>query len=204
MNRKLVEICGFWAMGLLLLIATLIIIRWMVDFVTWSALDSGWAQAIGSVAAILVAIWIARRDFRVRHHEALRIAQISATAIIHDVRTKSIYAKEARDVLIRSRALGYPPTEINYALSFIQFQEWWGVDDIVKLAPLANDNALYLAQAQSLIRDAIALMGAGIWRHEQQNSFEQVFGSIGPAIDALGRAIELLDISASEMAVFDA
>lgn len=55
-----------WALGLLLLIATMIIIRWIVGFVSWSALDSGWAQAIGSVAAIMASFFLFKRQ---RDHE---------------------------------------------------------------------------------------------------------------------------------------
>jgi hypothetical protein len=66
MDRKLWEKLGFWAMGLLLFVATMIIISWLVDFVTWSTLDSGWAQAIGSVAAILASFFLFQRQ---RKHE---------------------------------------------------------------------------------------------------------------------------------------
>ncbi|MDY0975029.1 hypothetical protein SOM61_08645 [Massilia sp. CFBP9012] len=62
METKFWKIIGFWAMGLLLLVATMIIIRWIVVFVTWSSLDSGWAQVIGSIAALAVAIFVMSRQ----------------------------------------------------------------------------------------------------------------------------------------------
>lgn len=52
MDKKHWDILGFWALGLIVLIATMIIIRWVIEFVTWSTIDSGWAQAIGGIAAI--------------------------------------------------------------------------------------------------------------------------------------------------------
>jgi hypothetical protein len=63
MENRIWKIIGFWAMALLLFIATMIIIRWVVGFVTWSTLDSGWAQAIGSVAAIVGAFLLARQQY---------------------------------------------------------------------------------------------------------------------------------------------
>lgn len=58
MQDKVLKVIGFWAMGLILFVATLIVIRWVIDFVTWSALDSGWAQVLGSIAALIGAILI--------------------------------------------------------------------------------------------------------------------------------------------------
>jgi hypothetical protein len=62
MQEKLWKFIGFWAMGLILFMATMIIIRWLVDFVTWTTLDSGWAQATGSIAALGVAIYVMSRQ----------------------------------------------------------------------------------------------------------------------------------------------
>jgi hypothetical protein len=49
---KIWKVIGFGAMALILFVATLIIIRWVIGFVTWSTLDSGWTQAIGSIIAL--------------------------------------------------------------------------------------------------------------------------------------------------------
>lgn len=66
MEKKYWEIVGYWAIALLMLIATVIVIHWAMGFVTWSGLDSGWAQAIGSVAAILASFFLFQRQ---RKHE---------------------------------------------------------------------------------------------------------------------------------------
>jgi len=62
MENKILKFIGFSAMGLILFVATMVIIRWVVDFVTWSTLDSGWAQVIGSVLALAVAIYVMRQQ----------------------------------------------------------------------------------------------------------------------------------------------
>jgi hypothetical protein len=62
MNEKILKFLGYWALGLIMFVATMIIIRWVVDFITWSSLDSGWAQVIGSLAALAVAIFVMSRQ----------------------------------------------------------------------------------------------------------------------------------------------
>lgn len=62
MENRIWKVVGFAAIGLIFFVATMIIIRWVVDFVTWSTLDSGWAQAIGSIAAILFAYFLGERQ----------------------------------------------------------------------------------------------------------------------------------------------
>lgn len=62
MENKILKVLGYWALALILFVATFIVIRWAVDFATWSTLDSGWAQAIGSVAAIFFAYYLGERQ----------------------------------------------------------------------------------------------------------------------------------------------
>jgi hypothetical protein len=69
------EMLGFITLGIMVFICAIIVIRWAVDFVTWSALDSAWVQALGSVAAIIGALEIFRRQNAavVRNAEVQRI-----------------------------------------------------------------------------------------------------------------------------------
>jgi hypothetical protein len=48
----------FCLMVLVLVTCMLAVIRWAVDFVTWSTLDSGWAQTIGALIGLAIAIWV--------------------------------------------------------------------------------------------------------------------------------------------------
>lgn len=79
MENIRLKVIGFWAMALILLVETMIIIRWVIEFVTWSSLDSGWAQAIGSIAAIGGAVWIFRTDSAIRHRESKVVALLAAS-----------------------------------------------------------------------------------------------------------------------------
>ncbi len=80
MRKEEIGPFGAWALGLLLLIATMIIIRWLIDFVTWTTLDSGWTQAIGSIAALGIAIYVGNMQHRsamalLQHGDALALSR---------------------------------------------------------------------------------------------------------------------------------
>lgn len=62
MNEKIWKYFGYWAMTLFLFVATLLIVHWTRGSIPWDKLDSGWIQAIGSIAAILFAIVIGERQ----------------------------------------------------------------------------------------------------------------------------------------------
>jgi hypothetical protein len=81
MSDKAWERLGFAAMATITFVCTLAVIRWAIDFVAWSGIDSGWAQAIGSVVAIAVAFWIAHRDTRKRERDTLDMASLAAASI---------------------------------------------------------------------------------------------------------------------------
>lgn len=64
MSSRAMRLVGYTAMGMIFFVCTLVIIKWAIDFVTWSTLDDGWAQAIGSVIAICAAIYIMNEQHR--------------------------------------------------------------------------------------------------------------------------------------------
>jgi hypothetical protein len=88
---------GAWALGLLLFIATMIIIGWTVDFVTWSTLDSGWAQAIGSVAAIMASFFLFSRQRKHEQQEGRDNELARRTRAIAAVQDIAFWALEAMD-----------------------------------------------------------------------------------------------------------
>ena len=60
MSNSAWEKLGYAALAVMTFICTLIAVRWTIAFVTWSGIDSGWAQVIGSIGAILGAFVVAR------------------------------------------------------------------------------------------------------------------------------------------------
>lgn len=98
MDNNIWKVIGYWAMGLILFVATLVLIRWAVDFATWSALDSGWAQAIGSVIAILASFFLfsRQREHEQQHGRDDELARRTrAIAAVQDVAYWSLEAMES-------------------------------------------------------------------------------------------------------------
>lgn len=95
MGAKFLRMAGYWALGLLMLIATAILVHWAITFVNWSGIDSGWAQAIGSVAAILASFFLFRRqrehELQLGHDDELR-RRLFAMQAVSDVAYRSIAA----------------------------------------------------------------------------------------------------------------
>lgn len=109
MEDKILKTLGYWTLGLILFVSTFIIIRWAVDFATWSTLDSGWAQAIGSVAAIWFAYVFGERQAKVTLasvHEAEKIAaQRRYDSILAVADSAKAYAEETYKCFSATEAL---------------------------------------------------------------------------------------------------
>lgn len=58
MSKSAWEKLGYSALAVMTFVSTLIVIRWTIDFVSWSGIDSGGVQAVGSIAALGVAIFV--------------------------------------------------------------------------------------------------------------------------------------------------
>lgn len=106
MREKLFYAFGLWAIALILFIATFIIIRWTVDFATWSSLDSGWAQAIGSVAAIFAAFFLGERQASKARRDAIEIVKLELThrrsALLEICRAAKARSDLVRDTFVTS------------------------------------------------------------------------------------------------------
>lgn len=87
MENRYLKIIGFWAMALILFVATFIVIGWAISFASWASLDSGWAQAIGSLIGIGIAIWVPykqRRDSENAQKDAERAEERRILSCIFD------------------------------------------------------------------------------------------------------------------------
>jgi hypothetical protein len=161
---------------------------------------ASWVQAVGSITAICVAIWIARQDTVLRREDGFAVARVVAVTLIHSARTLQIRANDARGVLEISSQIGYPASEIKHALSFIESRTWWSADDLAKLSPLPHGCAVALAEAQSFVHDAIELMNAAMTRSFQQRPYDELLQSVLPAIEALKTAEMVLDAAVARLA----
>ncbi|QDG69401.1 hypothetical protein [Janthinobacterium tructae] len=87
MHNNILKWLGLCAMAVIIFICAVIAIRWAINFIAWTELDSGWAQAIGSVAALGVAIFV-------MHMQATR-----AETLARDIELRSLL-RQANSVRI--------------------------------------------------------------------------------------------------------
>jgi hypothetical protein len=101
MEKKMWAVFGYWAIALFLTVATLLIGHWTRGTIPWDNLDSGWVQAIGSIAALGVTIYVLKKqttfavetENRVLKRQADTVAAIVAK--LHD--EIQHYAKQLSD-----------------------------------------------------------------------------------------------------------
>lgn len=62
MMDKLWKVVGLAAVSIAVLVCGVIVVHWAVGFVNWAGIDSGWAQFIGAIAALAVAIYLGERQ----------------------------------------------------------------------------------------------------------------------------------------------
>lgn len=117
-----------------------------------------WVQAVGSVVAIFAAIWISKDQDRQRRKDALTVAAVVASSMVHRISQvkQSIRAESERFDTI-SRIDGNP-VEFAKLLLLIDAQPNWHNDDVVRLAALPNQSAYKMAAAIDRIFTAKLLL----------------------------------------------
>ncbi|ENH6339724.1 hypothetical protein ABWH74_003078 [Burkholderia vietnamiensis] len=118
-----------------------------------SALMASWLQAIGSVAAIVGALWIAFRQDRIKHDAKLDAARITAIGMIERVREN---ATELADIVEKLKTAGQHDCDPNYIRSLdhaLSSLRKWSTEEELKVIPLGKRCAANLA----LSRDRLHL-----------------------------------------------
>lgn len=62
MSRSAWEKLAFVGFGLVFFALTLVVIKWTVAFVDWTTIDSGWAQTVGALIGLGLAIWLPQKQ----------------------------------------------------------------------------------------------------------------------------------------------
>lgn len=151
MANKILKFIGLCAMGLILLVGSILILRWMLDFLDWARFAPGdlatWLGAIGTISAFFGTIYIARTETRRRERSERALAQLHAAAWI----MRLIDAKAAMNHVIRILdAAALAPTDVTFAFegrSILDRITVWSVNDLIPLATLPDNTAKNLARA---------------------------------------------------------
>jgi hypothetical protein len=155
MENKISKVIGFCAMGLILLVSSILILRWILDFLDWARFAPGdlatWLGAIGTISAFFGTIYIARTETRRRERGERALAQLHAAAWI----MRLIHAKSAMDHVINILdSASMAPTDVTFAFkgrAILERISVWSVNDLVPLATLPDNTAKNLARAITYI-----------------------------------------------------
>jgi hypothetical protein len=199
---------GAWALGLLLFIATLLVIRWTVDFVTWSPLDSGWAQAIGAVAAI----YFSYRAGLKQSHDALQTvreadriaAQRKFDAVLAVVDTAEAYANRISGIFQNGYAI-YLALSIQYSERFMS-----DLMDALQVIPAHElgsyetvSTFLTLRNAMHDLRTNVDRAGAKFESEREGASYPHLIpfdrGGVDLCIKSIAKAAKLLHAARNDM-----
>lgn len=116
------------------------------------------ATALGTVAAVVAAVWIATRDGRRRSKEALDIAAVTAAALTWRLTSASI---EIDPLLRRFRFMatsGANPESFAIAYDKLSAVDVGTLDDVKGMIPLPKECAHKLAGAQDRLKGLLSLL----------------------------------------------
>lgn len=139
MDNKILKTLGYWATGLILLIATIIVIRWATDFLDWARFGGGdlatWVGAVGAVGAFIGTIRLATNETRRRNTEALTLARLHGAGMtlqVEDAYQRVLQAVAMLDVAGRE---GRRKEFLTSCCIVLRGADLWKIADVVPLAP---------------------------------------------------------------------
>lgn len=157
MENKFLKYLGYSTMALLLVVFTIIILRWGINFLDWARFDAGdlgtWVGAVGTVGALFGTVVLARSETRRRLRQEHDAAVIAAAFIDLPL---EVYRRTLRTVIEGLKR----PVEDNFdnpweqlALELGQLPTWTR-EDLQPLLYLGNHIAAHLAVAQDFVRNS--------------------------------------------------
>lgn len=154
MENKFWKVIGYWAMGLVLFVATLIIIRWAVHFATWSSLsasDTGtWAGAIGTVATLAMTIRLATSERKERLHREQNLALVTVAGLEFKIPAVKLMLEAALTTIIMDAGANRP-TDYAKLVRMLDQIPLWQPEDLAPLAAIEGHLAARLAFASAEI-----------------------------------------------------
>jgi hypothetical protein len=115
---------------------------------------ASWVQAVGSVLAICVALFLAGAQQRKARQDALVVATVAAIQLHHTVSSALVATNTALEKLDRASVSGFQLQDISFISNLIAHIEWCEHEDMSLIIPLPSDCALHVAKAQILIVQA--------------------------------------------------
>lgn len=158
MENKLLKAFGYWAVSLILLVATFIFIRWATDFLDWARLEAGdlgtWVGGIGTVATLAMTIWLATESERRRRREQHDLALVKVCQFSPRVSQLHIVTKIAVELMESDNARGVA-TNYNHLSILFAENPIWSAEEIAPLVCIKGHLAARLAFLGSQIGSVV-------------------------------------------------
>lgn len=157
MSETVLRRIAYVSFAIIFFVCTLVLVRWTIDFVTWISLDSGWAQAIGSMAALGVAIFIMQRQAESSARivlDADRRALIRrANAVFALIQRAAQQATTSRHAILRESKQNLGELQSTVAAAEIVLRE---IHASLKIVPLHELGSYDLVTGAQQMIDAIS------------------------------------------------
>lgn len=164
----------------------------------WSEQGAAWIQAIGSVAAIWIAVLFWMRDTKLKEDESLAIGLIAAVEISFTALRQAEDIGKLINFLRKAEELAFPHEVLDQAITTLEDMKNWSVIEISQLAGLGSECALNLARSQHM--RSIALHHLRDIRADGRDHGDIArFRELSAISDILGRAKWNLDDVAARM-----
>lgn len=147
-----------WLGVVVLAIVSVVVIEklWHFDKSDWAA----WAQAIGSVAAIGSAIWLAGQEDRRRNKQALVSARLVAAGITIKISTGLTTVQSAHKWFDQTRQFDGDPMRFDWWVQKLSALEFGTREEQLALVPLPNGCAFKLAAANDRLHTTVRMLAS--------------------------------------------
>lgn len=196
--KTIIDFFDPWPARLSLIIFCGVVAMLGYNWINWSCLTASdwgtWIGAIGTVGALVGAIWIANSQARQAHKKEQALAAIAAGTLVIRLKILVDRLEEAKRSLDLLGTILIMPSFSSVAVT-IRDSQFWEVSEILPLAVLPDDIAIRLQVARARIDQAVdniivvSQMSPQKLIADNIDLSEHLQGPINIAIEGLKRAI---------------
>jgi len=150
MENKIWKVIGFWALALLLLVATLIIFRWALAFYDWARLDAAvlgtWIGGLGTVFTLIWTIRLATAETRRREHQEMVVARLRGAGMAARIESANIKVFMVVTMLHFAVKGTRPVEDFAFCEEELAEIKLWTIEEAIQLVPLPSNVAIKLAE----------------------------------------------------------
>ena len=159
MREQIFEVVGGVVIGLVILLGTLAGFQMLSTSPLWSESGAAWVQAVGSIAAIVGAVWISKREQFERRDDAMTKAVLTAAVYLVPLRHLVRVLQNTIGRLDTAPIVEPGAMEWIAMLNDVQSRTRIPADDLMKFSALGKGCALNLAHANADLNSCETLIG---------------------------------------------